>query len=49
MADVRDEVGPTPACRFLIGRPLDPPREEGKALLKDLSSEDRGQRLESKA
>ena len=49
MADVREEAGPTPACRFLIGWPLDPPREEGKALLKDLSSEDRGQRIASKA
>lgn len=31
MADVRDEAEPVPACRFLIGRLLDPAPPPGGA------------------
>lgn len=39
MADVRDEAEPVPACRFLIGRLMDPaPPKEGPNSIKDSRS-----------
>lgn len=36
MADVKDEAGPAPACRVLIGKLPDPPLRGGQGLIKRL-------------